>query len=224
MSFIEYLRSPEEVRSPAEDAYDRIKEAILNLSFPPGKKLSEARLAADFEIGRTPIRSALARLESENWIRVLPQSGTFVRALETNELDDLFELRLLLECHASRMATTRITDEQLAGLRILFDELKAKCVENYIAEFSALDTRFHSTIYRAAGNRRIEQILLSLQDQIVWVRAQTASAPGRVPESLLEMDKVLAAMEHRDCDAAQAAMALHIGNIAAAIKSARADK
>jgi DNA-binding GntR family transcriptional regulator len=229
MSFIQYLRfhagpaSPAEAEHPAEVAYTRIKQGILNLTYLPGEKLSEVSLSADLQIGLSPIQSALARLQGEKWVVVLPQSGTFVRVLETGELEELSELRLLLECHATRAATTRITTEQLAELRTLFNELKAKCVEGYISELSALDTRFHSTIYRVAGNRRIEEILLNLKDQIVWVRAVTAALPGRVTESLLEMDQILDAMERRDTDAAEAAMARHIGNIAETFKSMPSD-
>jgi DNA-binding GntR family transcriptional regulator len=223
MSFLQYLRSPAEVGSPVEIAYDRIKEALLNLTYLPGKKLSDVHLSADLGIGLSSIRSALERLESENWIRVLPQSGTFVRVLETGEPEELFELRLLLERHATRSATTRITTEQLAELRTLLDELKAKRIEDHISEFRSLNTRFHSTIYRVAGNRRIEEILLNLNDQIVWVRAVTAIVPGRVMESLLEMEKVLDAMERRDSDAAEAAVTRHIGNIAETFKSMLSD-
>jgi DNA-binding GntR family transcriptional regulator len=218
MSFLQH------VRSPAEVAYERIKRAILDLTYLPGEKLSEVRLAADLELGRSPIRSALARLESENWIRVLPQSGTFVRVLEADELEQLSELRLLLECHATRSATANISDAQLADLRTMFNALKAKRIEDHILEFTALDTRFHSTIYRVAGNRRIEEILLNLKDQIVWVRAVTATLPGRVSQSLLEMDEVLQAMEQRDADGAEQAMARHIGNIAATFRSMPADQ
>jgi DNA-binding GntR family transcriptional regulator len=213
------MSSMQQVRSPAEVAYTRIKQAILNLTYLPGEKLSEVRLAADLQLGRSPIRSALARLESENWIRVLPQSGTFVRVLEANELEELSELRLLLECHTTRLAASKITDAQLVELRAMFDQLSAKRIEDHIPEFTALDTRFHSTIYQVAGNRRIEEILLNLKDQIVWVRAVTATLPGRVSQSLVEMDEVLRAMERRDPDAAATAMARHIGNIAATFKS-----
>jgi DNA-binding GntR family transcriptional regulator len=208
-----------EVKSPAEAAYDRIKQAILSLTYLPGEKLSEVRLSTDLKVGRSPIRSALARLESENWIRVLPQSGTFVRVLEPGELEELSELRLLLEGHATRSATHKISDAQLGELRTLFDHLKARPVEDHIPEFIALDTRFHSTIYQVAGNRRIEEILLNLKDQISWVRAVTATLPGRVGESLLEMDEVLKAMEKRDAEGAAIAMERHIGNIAETFKS-----
>ena len=83
------------------EAYEKIKRGILDLRYRPGEKLSETRLAEDLNLGRSPIRTALARLGGEGWIKVLPQSGTFVRDLSPQEVTDLAELRLLLEAHAA---------------------------------------------------------------------------------------------------------------------------
>lgn len=167
-----------------------------------------------------------ARLREAQKLREIFKTSaccSFVCVLEKGEIEDLSELRLLLEEHATRKATNTITEEQLKELRKGFDELKAKRVEEHIPEFIALDDRFHSTIYRVAGNRRIEDILLNLKDKIRWVRAVTATLPGRVTESLHEMDKVLYAMERRDPDTAAEAMVRHIGNIATTFKSMPSD-
>src|SRR5665647_306042 len=161
---------PDQTWSPADLAYERIKQGILALQYPPGEKLSEVRLAAELELGRSSIRSALIRLEGENWVKVLPQSGTFVREIEPLEVKELAELRLLLETHAARTAAMNISVEELRQLRREFDALKARGVEDHNTDFVALDDHFHSSIYRAAGNRRIEEILRNLKDLIRWVR------------------------------------------------------
>lgn len=210
--------------SPTDLAYERIKQGILALRYSPGEKLSEVRLAAELQVGRSPVRTALARLESENWVRVYPQAGTFVREVNLREVEELAELRLLLEAHATRTAAMHISAEELKQLRAEFDVLKAKRAEDHLADFWALDDLFHSSIYRAAGNRRIEEILRNLKDQIRWVRATTATLPGRVAESLREMDRVLVAMEARDPEAAAEAMSRHIGNIASSFKAMPRDQ
>lgn len=215
---------PQQTWSPADLAYERIKQGILALRYPPGEKLSEVRLAEELQLGRSPIRSALSRLEGENWVRVFPQSGTFVREVDPQEIEELAELRLLLETHTTRIAAMHISATELEQLRGEFDVLKAKGAEDHIDDFWALDDRFHSSIYREAGNRRIEEILRNLKDQIRWVRAATATLPGRVTESLLEMDRVLDAMEARDPDAAAEAMSRHIGNIANSFKTMPRDQ
>jgi DNA-binding GntR family transcriptional regulator len=196
------------------EAYEKIKRGILDLRYRPGEKLSETRLAEDLNLGRSPIRTALARLGGEGWIKVLPQSGTFVRDLSPQEVTEIAELRLLLEAHAARRAAERIGDDDLNLLRREFDVLKAKGVDGHFEDFLRLDDRFHTTLHRVAGNQRVAEILQNLRDQIHWIRVVNAIVPGRVAESLKEMDHVLVALERRDAEEAAKAMCQHIGNIA----------
>jgi DNA-binding GntR family transcriptional regulator len=200
--------------TPSFEAYHRIKRGILDLRYRPGEKLSETQLAQQLNLGRSPIRTALARLEGEGWIRILPQSGTFVRDLSPTEVRDIAELRLLLEVHAAERATERISSQELIALRSEFNGLMARGVEGYFDEFLRLDDRFHTTLHRLAGNQRITEILRNLRDQIHWVRVANAIVPGRVAESLGEMERVLIGLERRDSAAAGDAMRHHIGNIA----------
>ena len=196
------------------EAYEKIKRGILDLRYRPGEKLSETRLAEDLNLGRSPIRTALARLGGEGWIKVLPQSGTFVRELSPQEVADVAELRLLLEAHAAHRAAERIGPDDLNLLRTEFETLKAKGVDGHFDEFLRLDDHFHTTLHRVAGNQRVAQILQNLRDQIHWIRVVNAILPGRVAESLKEMDRVLVALERRDGEEAAKAMRQHIGNVA----------
>jgi DNA-binding GntR family transcriptional regulator len=201
------------------DAYRKIKDGILGLRYKPGQKLSETKLAADLRVGRSPVRSALARLERDGWVRVLPQQGTFVRDFSAEDIAAMSELRLLLEAHSASVAASKITTEELALLRRQFEALKAKGAERNFDEFLALDDLFHGLVHRAANNPLITEILRNLRDQIHWVRLFNAASPGRVEASLREMDRVLDAMERRDGQAAAQAMRQHIGNIAHAYEA-----
>lgn len=196
------------------DTYRKIKEGILAVRYEPGQKLSEAKLAADLGVGRSPIRSALARLERDGWVRVLPQQGTFVRKFSAEDVAGMSELRLLLEAHAASVAAAKVTAEELGSLRQQFEALKARGAERNFEEFLALDDRFHGLVYRLANNPLITKILRNLRDQIHWVRVINAAVPGRVDASFAEMDRVLIALERRDGEAAAQAMRQHIGNIA----------
>jgi len=196
------------------DAYHRIKTGILECRYQPGQKLSESKLASELQLGRSPIRSALARLERDGWVRVLPQNGTFVRHFTAEEVASMSELRLLLEAHAASVAATRVAPEELARLRTKFEALKSVGASQNFEQFLALDDLFHGTVYRVAGNPFVTEILNNLRDQIHWLRVTTAVLPGRVDESLHEMERVLHSMERRDPQAAAEAMRQHIGNIA----------
>jgi DNA-binding GntR family transcriptional regulator len=196
------------------DAYRKIKEGILAMRYKPGQKLSETKRAADLGVGRSPIRSALARLERDGWVRVLPQQGTFVRKFSAEDVAGMSELRLLLESHAASVAAAKVTSEELGLLRMQFEALKVRGAERNFEEFLALDDMFHGLVYRVANNPLITEILRNLRDQIHWVRVINAAVPGRVDASFAEMDRVLSAMERRDGEAAAQAMRQHIGNIA----------
>jgi DNA-binding GntR family transcriptional regulator len=208
--------------TPHVDAYQRIKQGILERRYRPGQKLSEAKLATELKLGRSPVRSALSRLERDGWVRVLPQNGTYVREFSAAEITAMSELRLLLEAHAASVAATRVSHDELSILRERFETLKAKGAEKNFDEFLALDDLFHGMVYRVAGNPFITNILQNLRDQIHWVRITNASLPGRVEESLHEMDRVLRAMERRDAAGAAEAMRQHIGNIALSFSAAPA--
>ena len=112
--------------SASNSIYDEIKSRIINLHYFPGYKLSETRLASEFSVGRSPIRSAFARLLSEGWIEVSPQSGTYVRKLGEKEIAEIFEYRLILEVNATRLATKNISDKKLIQLRQAFNQLRPK--------------------------------------------------------------------------------------------------
>ena len=205
--------------SPADLAYARIKGAILNLTYKPGQRISEAMLSSELGLGRSPIRTALTRLEGEGWIRVQPQSGTFVNSPTAEEVAEMAELREVLEAHAARKAAEKIDGATLKELHEAYNVLTKAGVEGHFEEFLSFDDMFHSAIHRAAGNKKILEMIRNLRDQIHWVRVSNAILPGRVEESLAEMKLVLDALERRDAEAAAAAMRMHIGNIATRFKA-----
>src|ERR1700744_5954455 len=108
-----------EIRSPFL-AYTQIKARIIDLTYQPGERLSETKLAEEFGLGRSPIRTALLRLESEGWVEISPQSGTFVGALSEREIQELTEFRAILEAFCAGQAVARISAEDLEILQMKF--------------------------------------------------------------------------------------------------------
>jgi DNA-binding GntR family transcriptional regulator len=198
-------------------AYDEIKRRIIELVYPPGTKLSEARLVEDLGYGRSPIRTAFARLQAEGFIAVSPQSGTYVRSLTEREIRDIIDCRLLLETHVTRLAALHMEAEQLRKLRVAFRRLAPQGRElanDVFEDFDALDSMFHSTIYQAAGNETMAGILLNLLEKVRWIKKSFPSTPKRMKLSFAEIERVLEALEERDPDAAARRMQEHIGNAA----------
>ena len=194
-------------------AYREIKRRIIELIYEPGEKLSEARLSAELGLGRSPIRTALARLEGEGWIIVSPQSGTYVRGLSTKEIDDVLEIRLVLETYVAGVASQRIEQSELAELRAAFQAFGPTVGSERINEYFDLDLRVHLAIYKAAGNALITQNLVDLIDKVRWIRRGSTGWPPRIQEAYEEVERILAALERRDPEAARHAMHAHISNI-----------
>lgn len=204
----------EQESKSASGAYRRIKHGIINLSYKPGGKLSEARLTEELGVGRSPIRSALARLETEGWIEVSPQSGTFVRALSAQEIDELSELRGILEAHCISQMAKRVSERELQQLSGAFRRLGAKIRDGNAEAFIELDNRLHDLSYRIAGNELIAQTLIGLRDKVQWIRRACAISGKRVLDGFTEIEKIHEALVRRNGVAAGELMKRHIENAA----------
>lgn len=199
----------------AAQTYREIKRRIVELEYRLGERLSETRLASELGIGRSPVRSALARLRSEGWVAISPQSGTFVKALTNRDIEEVTELRIVLEMHAARIAAERITRKELDTLQIAFDTLGPSIVAGRSELFIDLDKQFHRAIYKAAGNELVNDILMNLRDKVQWIRRACSASLERVQDGFHEIENIFQALEDRDGALAAERMRTHIQNAAA---------
>jgi DNA-binding GntR family transcriptional regulator len=192
--------------------YRELKRRITELHYKPGEKLSEIRLAAELGFGRSPIRTALSRLQSEGWIEVSPQSGTFIRGLSDDEIREILESRLVLEPYLAGLAAKRASDAELARLREAFTAFGERVPRDRLDEYLDLDLHFHMGVYEAARNKLIADFLINLIDKVRWIRRGSVDSLTRIQGAYKEIRFVLDEMESRDARAASAAMRTHIAN------------
>lgn len=192
--------------------YREIKQRITERVYKPGDKLSEVKLAAEFGIGRSPVRTALARLQHEGWIEVLPQSGTFVRGLSDAEIVEILETRIMLESYLAGRAARTMDDADIAELRLAFTNFGNQFGSGRIDEYLELDQLFHVAIYKAAASSIVADFLFNLIDKVRWIRRGSARNLKRFREAYAEIRLVLDAIEARNEEAASAAMRTHIEN------------
>ena len=112
-------------RSQGERAYLLIRDRIITLKLAPGSVIEEARLRAELELGRTPIREALQRLAHENLVSFVPHRGTFVTDINLTDLRRLTEIRVVMEPYAARLATERAGEADRRAMAELVNELDA---------------------------------------------------------------------------------------------------
>jgi DNA-binding GntR family transcriptional regulator len=146
-------------------AYGVIKDRILTCVYPPGSALNEGRLAEELEISKTPVRQALAMLAHEGFVEVLPRQGYRVTDLSIHDVQEIFNLRLLLEPAAAAMAADHATAEQLQELRALAEEHDNIGDDDYRA-FVTQQRAFHVKLAEASGNGRLAATLTHLLEEM----------------------------------------------------------
>ncbi|MCP3800491.1 GntR family transcriptional regulator [Allokutzneria sp. A3M-2-11 16] len=148
-----------EVALAAEKAYEVVRTAILDGSYPPGERLGEVELAEALGISRTPIREALRRLEVEGLVEVLPHRGARVASWSREDLDEIYELRILLESFAAARAASRISDGELGRMDELREEMDRAVHSGDVERIAACNAEFHGIIRRAASSTRLVTML-----------------------------------------------------------------
>lgn len=187
-----------------ERAYDHIKRGLLNSEYPPGSFLSERQLAEELGMSKTPVKSALERLESEGYIAVSPQQGIVVRELSVHEIADLYEIRVALEAYCLRTLAGNLNPVQIAQLR---ENLQAQTRLRGSADVVKrvqLDTAFHVLFMEFLGNQEVLRAFVQLRDKLRRVLTQVFRlSPVRLDSSCEEHATIAAAVI--DGDGARAA-------------------
>jgi DNA-binding GntR family transcriptional regulator len=191
-------------------AVDALRAAIVEGRLRAGELYSVARLADSLGVSRTPVREALLLLERQGMVAFERNRGMRVLEASAHDLEEVFELRLLLEVPAARRAAQLISSDDLRRLRAELAAMRARIRPADEAGFFAHDERFHEILLAAAGNRRLVAIVASLRDH-VRVRGASTVGRGRDPRAIYdEHVRILRALRAGDPDAVAEAMRAHL--------------
>ena len=194
----------------ADRAYAELRDRIVTLQIPPGAPIGEEAVARDLQMGRTPVREAVKRLELESLVTVFRSRGTFASKVSISDLGDISDLRQQLEGHAAVLAAQRITNAQLADLQGLLHELSAVPEDPDGKALIALDARVHDFVYRCAGNGHLEQTLARYFN---LSRRMWHLVLDRMPDPPTDLDehrRLLEAIRAHDTERARQELADHI--------------
>jgi len=165
--------SPGNANSPQpllkDIAYDKIKELILEERFEPGRFLSERELIALLEMSKTPIKSALTRLESEGFVTVSSKQGIIINDLSISRIIDIYDLRTVLEVYNCEAVLEKLGPSEFEELERNLAKTADICERLDIREFARADHEFHLLICKFAGNQEIYRVLLNYQDHLLRI-------------------------------------------------------
>lgn len=183
--------------SHAQQAYDELRRRIIRCELAPGRAFTEASIAEELGLGRTPVREGLARLAREGLVVVAPRAGCRVAEVTLGDVLELFELREPLEAKAAELAAQRIDEAELAELQRLTDVPFAEDAVG-IAAFLGANTAYHATIGRIAGNARLAAVLGDISDQLERLHWLGVPTSPKVGDLLAEHRAMIAAFSARD--------------------------
>ncbi len=187
-----------------------LREAILTAALPPGMRLRQEKLAELFGTSRIPVREALRALEYEGLVTSVPRRGFTVTELDADDIEEIYDLRILLESHAVRLAVPLITDEDLQ----ILDEMYAQMIAASSADDQlAARERFYSQLYSITGRPRLVAQILRLRQEIARsLRWPTLQHAPQHHEQFLE------AIRSGDADGAVAQLASHYRRVVILIR------
>ncbi len=200
-----------------DSVYGALRQAILDRTFDPGEPLTEGDLSRRFGVSRTPVREALAKLERDHLVRLVPKKGAFVRSLSHDEIRDLYQVREELEALAVRLAGAHLQSGELEPLEARFRELDARGGAAGHAEVRALGDEFHRYLVKRADNTKLLQVLEQMREEVQPVWTMSIVAPGRAQALVREHLAIIDALKRADVRRAERLMRRHIRRVRDAI-------
>lgn len=197
----------------SQKAYDIIRALILSGEFPPGQHLKEEVLADKCGVSRTPIRDALRALAADDYVRVKANHGTFVSSWSSDDIDEIFKLRAVLEAMAAGNAARKATALQISALEeqyALIDKVLKNEDDFDYEVFLEANRRFHEIITDASQSKRLSSMIARLVEQPVVAKTALSYQMRHLRRSNAHHGEIIAAIKAHDAQWAEAVMQSHI--------------
>lgn len=202
------------------DIYEVLKKKIIENEYAPGDVLNEIEISKEFNISRTPVRTAFQRLEMDMLINIVPRYGVQVSFIDFKTMGSLFDLTRVLDPMATRTALKRISNEDIEKLKKITDEIEALRPDDDYKKAIILDEAFHSVILGACDNPWLVNTVKSLHihTERLWHFCREYFTDLTIFSRTFK--KIIEAMENKDEDATEEYSRKHIDEFVTLVKSA----
>ena len=198
--------------SSYELVYQKLRENILNGHYKHGDELRETAVGKEIGVSRTPVREALRQLELEGLVVMIPRRGAQVANITEKDLNDVLEVRMALENLSIENACARMTEEQLEDLWKAAKNFEDTMAEGNLVKLAEADVAFHEVIYKSSDNRRLNQVLNNLREQIYRYRVEYLKDEETRNLLVKEHEEIYEAIKNRDLKKAKEISYQHIEN------------
>lgn len=201
------IEQPKPIR---KQIYEHLREQILNQTITPSSRLVEAQIAKEVGISRTPIREALHLLEKDGFLESVPRVGYFVKKLDLDELDEIFEIRLVIETLVCSRAVLYINDASIQDLENNIALTEAALLNNSPQLFLKYDEEFHETLVKSAGSKLLFNLCQQLRRLMLRYRAASIRGIEPVKKALKGHRRIVGCLKQRDAKGLQAELIAHL--------------
>lgn len=191
---------------------DFIIKAIMSGEMRPGQRIVESALARQLGVSQAPVREAIRDLVLMGFLETEPYKGTFVRSFTTEELYEVYTLRAALESLAARLAAPRVTEQDLAALQDVLEQMVEAGKARDGSRMVRLDNVFHEMIVKLSGNRLLYRLWQTLRFGY-WTIVTTRVSEYNLEELAKRHEDLLKALQTRNPQKAMAAMRRHIEDL-----------
>jgi DNA-binding GntR family transcriptional regulator len=191
------------------DIYEKIREDIVEGRLAAGVRLKVGELSLRYGTSTNPVREALQQLRGEGFVQFSYNRGARVRPIDEAFIRDVYEVTALIEPHMTRWFTTVVTDDQIRRLEAVQDEIEAAGFDNPEV-FSALDERFHRTVYDGHYNRHAVDLWWRHREILRAIGRRFVFSVERREQIVREHRELIGCLHRRDADGAAAVIARHV--------------
>lgn len=193
----------------AQNAFTRVREAILRGEIPANEPISQVKLAERLGISRTPLREALRMLEREGLLTSEPNRRVRVPALSVSDLEQIYASRIVIEALAIRLSVEHFTDEQLTRMRQLIGDMARASEQKDLEAWTTPHREFHAAL-RAYSGSRVCELAGSLADHSERYHRVHMSEPASWSSADIEHEGIVDACSQRDVTLAVHRLATHL--------------
>ncbi|NED94398.1 GntR family transcriptional regulator [Phytoactinopolyspora alkaliphila] len=196
-----------------EQVADALRAAVVSGEMKPGQVYSAPALAARFGVSATPVREAMLDLSKQGLIETVPNKGFQVTSISDADLDQITEIRLLLEPPAASIAARRATDADVVRLRPLAQEIVESAARGDLISYVEADRAFHGQLLTIGGNRQLVDIVSELRSRTRLYGLSGLAERGLLDTTAREHLTMCDHLGRNDADALRTLMHTHIGHV-----------
>lgn len=205
---MEVEHKPNSVR---QKAYCYVKDLILSNQLHSGQKLNQERIAKQLDISRTPIREALHRLHSEGLVTISDTGGFRVYRLSLEELEELFDIRSMLEGYLMRSVCKNMPEDEIKQLSGYIRESERAIKDKNSDDIYKWNTKFHDTFQQySKDKKRTNNIIANMKEHLLKYRRNTLYYLDIAKRTIAGHKKIILALQTRDPDLCEFMMKKHI--------------